>query len=159
MFVKEYMNALLTEHKNRETLELGNMLLEELDQFSFSSDAQASSARAMILNRMHVAADRMEPPKAGIPDSQHAQELLKESLQIFKNIHNPDGIIQCEIDYGYVFYLFGGSIKSVVLHWKNAVNIWNQYKDDVPRWEGGVYFHKAMAHTLLRAWTQAKEAI
>lgn len=159
MFVKEYMNALLTEHKNRETLELGNKLLEELDQFSFSSDTQASSSMAMILNRMHVAADRMEPPKSGIPDSPHAQDLLKESLKIFKRIRNPDGIIQCEIDYGYVFYLFGGSIKSVVLHWKNAVKVWNRYKDDVPLWEGGVYFHKAMAHTLLRAWPRAKEAV
>lgn len=157
--VKEYMNAMLTEHHNQAVIELGYSLLEQIDEFSFDDENQRQRVTATLFNRMHVALDRLEPPEPGVPDSPHAQELLKEALRISEVIQNPDGIIQNEIDYGYVFYLFGGSGKDAAQHWMRAVDTWNTHREQVPLWEGGVFFHKAMAHTLLREWTQAKNAL
>lgn len=158
-FVKEYMNALLSEHHSTEVVKLGNALSKDICKYTFDSPRKAEQAKAILYNRMHVAYDRLEPPVAGVPDSPHARELLSAALEISYQIKNPDGIIQNEIDFGNIFYLFGGPIKSAAEHWQLAYTQWKANAAAVPLWEGGVYYHKALAHTVLHQWEDAEQAL
>ena len=158
-FIKEYMNALLTEHRNSTVVALGTELLNRLDEFPFADEREKKKARATLLNRMHVAVDRLQPPADGVPDSPYAQELLQEALDISYEICDPDRIIQNEIDFGNVFYLFGGPPEAAAQHWMKAVQTWEAHRDEVPLWEGGVFFHQALAHVLLHEWEQAESSI
>lgn len=158
-FVAEYLNALLSEHQNIAATKLGETLLASISEYTFSSLSGPQRAEAMLCNRMHVAYDRLEPSKVGVPDSPHAQELLKKALDISRRINDPDRIIQNEIDFGYVFYLFGGPAQATVEHWQSAHEIWMSNAEAVPLWEGGVYYHKALAHTILRQWEDAEKSL
>lgn len=158
-FAKEYLNALLSEHQNTAAAKLGETLLASISEYTFASSLGLQRAKAMLYNRMHVAYDRLEPSKAGVPDSPHAQELLKKALDISRRINDPDRIIQNEIDFGYVFYLFGGSAQAAAEHWQSAHKIWISNAEAVPLWEGGVYYHKALAHTILHQWKDAESSL
>jgi len=158
-FVKEYLNALLTEYQNTAVVEIGETLIENLSEYVFESPEKAQMAKASLYNRMHVAYDRLEPAVAGVPDSPHANSLLLEALNISYQIENPDGIIQNEIDYGYVFYLFGGPAGLAAEHWQSAYAIWEKYAGTIPLWGGGVCYHKALSHTLLHQWEEAEQAL
>lgn len=158
-FVREYMDALLTEHHSAEVVQLGETLVNNLGEYTFVSPTGEQQAKASLYNRMHVAYDRLEPPVAGVPDSPHAKDLLLEALDISYQIKNPNGIIQNEIDFGYIFYLFGGPAESAAEHWQLAYATWKDSAAAVPLWEGGVCYHKALAHTLLHQWEDAKQAL
>lgn len=158
-FVKEYMNALLTEHHSAAVIKLGETLAGNLSEYTFESPEKAQMAKASLYNRMHIAYDRLEPAMAGVPDSPHANALLLEALNISYQIENPDGIIQNEIDYGNVFYLFGGPARQAAKHWQAAYAVWVKHSTAVPLWGGGVYYHKALAHTVLHQWEEAEQAL
>lgn len=158
-FIKEYMNALLTERHNSDVVALGERLMSELDTFQFETEAQKLDAKAAMLNRMHVALNRLEDPVEGVPDSPHAHELLSEALMLSYSTGNPDGIIQNEIDLGNVYYLYGGPAETAVSHWKNAMQVWQEQGQEIPLWKGGVFFHQALGHALLHNWAEAEQAI
>ena len=158
-FIKEYMNALLTEHHNSEVVSLGEQLLSELDTFQFETEAQKLNAKAALFNRMHVALDRLEDPVPGGPDSPHAREMLNEALRLSYSTGNTDGVIQNEIDLGNVYYLYGGPAKAAAFHWEKAVQRWKTNGQETPLWEGGVFFHQALGHAILHNWKEAEKAI
>lgn len=158
-FIKEYMNALLTERHNSEVVSLGEQLLSELDTFQFETEAQKLNAKAALFNRMHVALDRLEEPVPGVPDSPHAHEMLKEALQLSYRTGNTDGIIQNEIDLGNVYYLYGGPAETAASHWEKALQRWEANGQETPLWEGGVFFHHALGHAILHNWKAAERAI
>ena len=158
-FINEYMNALLTEHRSAAVAELGETLIVRLGDYSFASPEGAQKAKASLYNRMHVAYDRLEPAAVGVPDSPRANALLLEALKISYQINNPDGIIQNEIDYGYIFYLFGGPAEQAARHWQSAYTVWKEHAETVPLWGGGVYYHKALSHTVLHQWEEAEQAV
>lgn len=158
-FAKEYMNALLTERYNSQTVELGRQLLSEIDTFQFETEHQRLDAKATLFNRMHVAFDRLEDPVPGVPDSPHAHKLVCDALELSYATGNPDGIIQNEVDLGNVYYLYGGPAETAAAHWGKAVQVWQAHSREIPLWEGGVFFHQALAHTLLHNWAEAEQAI
>lgn len=158
-FIKDYMNALLTEHQSHLVIDLGEKLLAQLDLFTFNSTLQKKKAKAQIYNRMHVALDRTEKLYENSLGSPRAKKLLQEAVEISYEIKDPDCIIQNEIDFGYVFYLFGGPVQSAVEHWMQAKTTWELYYNDISSWEGGVFYHVALAHTLLHEWEEAKMAL
>ncbi len=158
-FAKEYMNALLTERHNSKTAALGRQLLSELDTFQFETENQRLDAKATLFNRMHVALDRLEDPVPGVPDSPNAHKLVCDALELSYATGNPDGIVQNEIDLGNVYYLYGGPAETAAAHWEKAVQVWQAHSREIPLWEGGVFFHRALAHTLLHNWAEAEQAI
>lgn len=155
-FIKEYLNVLLTEHKNQSVVDLSNQLLERMDEFYFDNPAQAEKAKAMLFNRMHVAINRIDPPSSGVSYSQYAQELLETALEISYNIQDVDGIIQNEIDYGNVFYITGGSAKAATVHWEIAAQEWEKHSSEVPLWEGGVIYHLALSKVMFKELDASK---
>lgn len=158
-FVTEYLNALLTNHCNAAAAALGELLVKELHEFTFQSPQNARRAKASLYNRMHVAYDRLEPPSARGADAPHAHELLLKALTLSYQDQNIDGIIQNEIDYGYIYYLYGGPATLAAEHWRKAFQTWRKHTQQVLLWEGGVYYHKALAHTILHQWTKADQAL
>ena len=120
---------------------------------------QKLNAKAALLNRMHVALNRLESPEPGVPDSSYAHKLLDEALWLSYRTGNSDGIVQNEIDLGNVYYLYGGPAKEAVAHWEKAMQVWQENKQEIPLWEGGVYFHRALGHALLHNWAEAEQAI
>lgn len=158
-FIREYMNALLTERHNSEVVALGEQLMSELNTFQFETEAQKLDAKAALLNRMHVALNRLETPVSGVPDSPHAHRLLDEALRLSYSTGNSNGIVQNEIDLGNVYYLYGGPAKEAAAHWEKAVQVWQANEQEIPLWEGGVFFHRALGYALLHNWKEAEQAI
>lgn len=156
---KERMNTMLTERHNSETVVLGNQLLADLNTLTFEDDVQRLQAEAVLLNRLHVALNRLEEPSPETLAPPHSYALLRRALELSYRIHDAGGIIQNEIDLGNVYYLYGGAPESAAYHWMKAVQIWQAHSQETAIWEGGVYYHQALAHTLLHNWLQAEKAI
>lgn len=156
---KERMNAMLTEHHNSDTVDLGNKLLDDMDTLTFKNETERIQAKAILLNRVHVALSRLEEPSPETLTPPHAYELLHQALELSYGIQDSGGIIQNEIDLGNVYYLYGGSKKSAADHWMKAAQTWKNHRSEAAIWEGGVYYHKALAYTLLHQWPQAERAI
>lgn len=156
---KEYLNAMLTERHNSESVMLGEQLLADLDTLTFENDVQRTQAEAVLLNRLHVALNRLEEPSPETLAPPHSYALLCRALELSYRIQDPGGIIQNEIDLGNVYYLYGGAPESAAHHWMEAAQIWEDHSRETAIWEGGVYYHQALAYTLLHNWPQAERAV
>lgn len=147
-FVKEFLNILLVLHRSEEVIQLANSLLQEFDSFSFQTEENRLHARSTLLNRLHVAYSRTEPLVESGGCSLLAMDCLKQALAIARSLSDPDKIIQNEIDYGNVYYLFGGPYEKAIKHWVAAKSEWQAHQNEVSGWEGGVYYHAALASSI-----------
>lgn len=148
LFIKEYLNVLLVLHQNPKVIAIVSALLENIHAFSFSSQRQRSQAEATVLNRLHVALSRTGQTDETGKCPTEALNPLQKSLTIARALNDSDRIIQNEIDYGYVYYLFRGPYEKTVWHWFAAEREWAANRERVPSWEGGVYYHVALASTI-----------
>ncbi|WP_347488382.1 AAA family ATPase [Desulfoscipio sp. XC116] len=159
LFIKEYLNMLLVLHRNDQVIVLAKEVLELVSKLRFKYRNGAKRAQAILLNRQHIAYNRTDIPDNLHPFSALAKEGIDKSYQIAQAIHDIELIIQNLIDYGYLYYCSNKYNDKTIYYWEKAYLLWDKNRKNVPAWESGVYYHKALAATMQHNYAQAYELI
>jgi tetratricopeptide (TPR) repeat protein len=117
---------------------------------------------SMLLNRQHVALNRIETPtnNNGVTVSKLALDCIKKSFKIAYDLQDADQLIQNYIDFGNVYFYSGGlHSNKAISYWKKAYYIFVNNKSKVAGWECGVCYHMAIVATLEHDYEAAIEMI